>query len=622
MAKKRKRKLTKDGSVALPTAGTDAVVAASLKQAETSQVIRTLQGYAQEAQEARRSGMNPRDDKWSQNLDLYWNRYDFSYKANWQAKEVMPEVPTFVDRFAAALKEALVATPNGFYTVIDPADTENDLAAAVKRMMDVWLTTAGTNPLGQPLPFSAVFEEQMKLGAIMASSGIVTWKNDTQFGRVAVENIDPRFIWLDHTGRNLYRIRRVEMDRHELPGLLASKDNKGLSVFREDELERMVNGLRQEDERWIAERSGSGTQQSSVRKPVVMDEYLATVLDDRGEVIGSKRGLYVLANNEYLVRGPEANPFWHGKDWIVYAPLVTAPLSPYGRSYMEDFGAVAKTFTNLTNMILDAVHTSSLKAFAVVPSMLSNPGQIAEGISPNKMFLLEDGARAEDFIKEIDLGNLSADAFQVWTAMKNELREAANLNEVGIGQFAPKGRTSATEISETQQSSSALIRSVAQTVETRILDIELDLMWKTGMQHVRADDVALKNAVGEDMFGALLSRRKELVKRNYTFQARGISTIIARGTMLKALMNIMGVIAQNDVLLQAFLQKIDVEKFVGKLFELSNIDLHSMQTSEREKMIRAATAPLQAAGGQPGGAAPAGAGGEMEQIAQMIGAGR
>jgi hypothetical protein len=608
--------------VPVPGAGEE-VAKATQKATDDSQTIRTLQGYLAEAKEARRGGMNPRDEKWSQNLDLYWSRYDFSKKASWQAQEVMPEVPVFVDRFAAALKEALVATPNGFYTVIDPADKEQDMANSVKRMTDVWLSTAGRNQVGQLLPYSAHFEEQMKLGAIMACASVTTWKGDTKHGRVAVESVDPRFVWLDHTNRNLYRIRRVELDRHEIPGLVKAVDGKGQPIFNLEEINRLITGLREEDQRWEEERTGQGVQVLSPRKPITLDEYVATVLDDQGNKIGD-RALYVMANESYLVRGPEKNPFTHGKDWVTFAPLVTAPLSPYGRSYMEDFGSIAKTFNELTNMILDAVHVSALKAFAVVPGMLSNPAQLAEGISPNKMFQLEDGYKAQDFIEAIDLGTISPDAFKVWTSMKAELREAASINEIGIGQFAPKGRTSATEISETQQSSSALIRSVAQTVETRFLDPQLDLIWKTGLQHVQPGDEMIRAAAGDQMFSALMTRRKELIARPLTFQARGISTLIARGQMLKSLLNVLGVIAQNDIFLQAFLQKVDITKLINKLFELSNVDLTMLQATEREQAIRSVTEPMQAAQDRVEGAPEASdhTQGQMAGLTQMLGVGR
>lgn len=332
----------------------------------------------------------------------------------------------------------------------------------------------------------------------------------------------------------------------------------------------------------------------------------------------------VLANGNYLIRGPEKNPFWHGKDWLTYTPLVTAPLSVYGRSYMEDFGSVAKTFNDLTNMIIDAVHTSSLKAFAMVPSMLLNPNQVAEGISPNKIFMLEDGYKAQDFAMELSMGTLSADGVKVWQAMKAELTEAAGINEIGLGQFAPKGRTSATEITETQQSSSALIRSVSQTVETRFLDPQLDLMWKTGMQHANPQNAMLSNAAGEEMWQAMMGSRKELVRRPVTFQARGISNLIQRSQQLKTLLGVLSVIGQNQVLMAAFLQEVDIGKLVDRILLLSGVDKDKLSLTAREKMVKSLAQPVQQAqqGAQGAPPAPQQTQGAMGDIAQSMGVGR
>src|ERR1700733_12864709 len=107
------------------------------------EIVMNLQSFWNESDTNRKSGLNPREDKWRENLNLYWNRYDFSKKAQWQSKETMPEVPAFVDRFAAAMKEALVAIPEGFYNVTDPADAENDLAEAAQEERYVLLTRVG-----------------------------------------------------------------------------------------------------------------------------------------------------------------------------------------------------------------------------------------------------------------------------------------------------------------------------------------------------------------------------------------------------------------------------------------------------------------------------------------------
>lgn len=587
-----------------PRGGTEPLVASSADETKRLEIVQALQGYWSEADTNRKGGLNPRDTKWQQNLDLYWGRRDYSKKANWQSRAVMPEVPSYVDRFAAALKESMIASPGGFYTVTDPADHDGDLAQAVKKMTDMWLSRTGRNMTGTVLPFSSVFEEQMKLGAIMATNAAVVWKGDVDGGRVAIETIDPRFTWFDHTFRNLYRIRRIELDRHELMTMAQEKDSKGRPMYDVSEMGRLIGSINTEGVMQRERLTGTGQQVSTARNPITIDEYIATVINSQGEKIAD-RALMVLANNQFLIRGPEKNPFWHGNDWMVYAPLVTAPLSVYGRSYMEDFGSVADTFIELTNMLLDAVYTSSIKAYAVVPGMLLKPEQIAAGITPNKTFLLEDGYKAEDFMKAIDLGNLQPDSLKMWEAMKNELTDAAYLNEIGLGQFAPKGRTSATEVNQTQQSSSALIRSVAQTVETRFLDPTLDLVWKTGLQHVSPTNEQMAAAVGEEMFKALIMRRKELIKRPLSFQARGISELIQRTNTLKSLLGIFQVISQDPAgqMLQKFFQIVDIDKFVRKLFELSGVDLTSMKLSDREKQMQAVIQQFNQAGAGQEGAA-------------------
>lgn len=588
--------------------------------ADDGELLRILQGYLFEAKNAREGGMNPRDLKWQQNIDLYWNRYDFSKKAAWQAKEVMPEVPMYVDRFAAAMKDALDSGP--FYTIIDPFDQEDDLADAIKRIMDVWLTQVGRNQLNTPLNFSSVFEEQMKMGALMAAASVVVWKDDVAGGRVAIENMDPRFIWLDPTYRGLYRIRRTEIDKHELVNMARMTDNHGKPIFDTQKINELMTNIVALDLARRQQLSGQTLQITSTRTVITLDEYMATVVAADGRVLADNQ-LIVVANEQFIIRGPEDNPYWHGRDWMTYAPLVTAPLSVYGRSYMEDFGSVAKTFTELTNLILDAVHATSMKAHVIVPSMLLDPTQANTGVHPGKTFMLDDGFDPKSFAAALDMGTLDSGGVQIWQAMKTELSQASGINEIGLGQFAPNSRTSATEVNSTMQNSSALVRSVAQTAESRIVNPLLDLVWKTGLQHVSKKDSRFANAAGLPLWGALMSRRKELIKSPITFQANGISAVIQKGQMLQAVMQLMQVIGQNQQLMAAFMQKIDINKLLALLFRLSNVDITQMEPSAREQLMQNAVGPLQQAqqnAGPPGQTPPQGPGADqMGNVAQMMG---
>lgn len=586
------------------------------------EIVSALETFRQEAVQERKAGLNPRDAKWRENLDLYWNRFDYSKKADWQAREKLPEVPAFVDRFAAALTEAIVSQPS-FYNITDPADREGDLTRSLKKMTDAWLSTSGRNATGHPLGFGSVFEEQVKLGAIMASSAAVTWKEDVPGGRVAIETVDPRMIWLDSTYRNLYRVRRLEVDRHDLAAMAKLKDSNGDPIYKLPELEQLVQSLAEEHltdrERLTGTATGKGG--SSSRRPVTIDEYIATVLGPDGKPI-KDRGLYVVANERFLLRGPEDNPFWHGRDWLVFAPMSNTPLSVYGRTYMEDFGSLAKTFNELTNMILDAVFTSSMKAFAMVPSYLLNPGQATSGIHPNKTFLLEDGIDPKQFATALELGNLPPESMAMWSAIKASLQEASARSEVAMGQFAPKGRTSATEVRDVQQSGSSMLRSIASSLETRLLDPMLDLVWKTGLQHARKDDPMMAAIVGQEMHAALLANRRELIKRPLTFQARGLSSLLEKAQTLRNLLQMLQIVGSNELLLQQFLQKVDMGRLIDLLFDLYDIPMARLEITERERLMRSITDPLNAAKngapGAPGLGGKGGGGGAQREMASMM----
>ena len=585
-------------------------------------VIAALQGYIREAEDMRKSGENPRDDAWAENIRRYWLRYDFGDKQNWQAKEVLPEFPSFVDRFAAALKEAWTAAGiAGAYTVVDPADRDKDISTAIKALNDVWLSRCVTNPQGHPLPYEVHLEEQMKLGALMSTGAVVTWKEDVAEGRVAVETVDPRRIWVDATGRGLYRIRRLEMDRHKLKEF-AKEKKSGKAVYNLSEIEYLTTSYLNEERARASELTGHGSEITSNRNTLVLHEIYADIVGPDGSLLAPK-ALTVMADEKAIIRGPEKNPFWHGRDWVITAPLVSVPLSPYGRSYAEDFGQIADTFTKITNLILDAVTVSSMKVFAMVPEMLANPGQAATGVWPGKTFMLTEGVgSAQDFMHAIDLGSLGQDTVQVWQSLKTEMTEAAGVNEIGLGQFAPHSRTSATEVAETQHSSNALVRSVAQSVEQRLIEPTLDLVWKTGLQHMKKGDSLLTAAVGEEMFAALHKRRKELVRRPITFQARGISTLIQKGQKLRSLLQLLQTIAASEILLQQFFQVVDPMKLIDLLFDLANVDITKLKVGEREAALGQLKALFP---GGPGGV-PTGNGGSPPRpaadMAQMMGIAR
>lgn len=382
-------------------------------------------------------------------------------------------------------------------------------------------------------------------------------------------------------------------------------DDSGESLY-DVEMILQLNADIDEESRNDRERSGGhgqGEGGPSGRVPITIDEWLCTILLPDGTV-AAENALVVVANERYIIRGPEENPFWHKRDWMVFTPMVTVPFSIYGRTYAEDWSDPADAFVELTNLIMDAIFTSSMNAFAAQPDMLKDPSQLEGGIYPNIIFAMEEGMPPADFMKAIDLGRLPSEAITVWQALKQEMREGAKLSEIALGQVPPKGDITATEVNQVQQSGSAMIRSMARTIEARLLEPVLTLIFQTALQHMDFTDESLRAELGQETCDMLKARKDEFRDRRIKFRVRALSSLVDRQVTLQGLLAMLQTFAQSEPLMASFLERHDVGKLTDKLMELFGVDGLDFKTTERERMLKqvmASLAPGQQEGGEQGG---------------------
>lgn len=547
------------------------------------EIVTILEGYRQEAEYARLAGPSSRDITWLQHLDLYYNRWDFSKKAPWQAKEVMPEFPQYVDRFAAAMRMALVAQPD-FFTISVDNDLEGDLAYVIRKFMVVILRRVGRNATGQRVDFAAFFEEVMKMGALSIPVAKIGHKDDEKSGYTSCEVVDPYNFWFDPTGRGLYRIHREEMDLHELRVLMDLEDGDGNPLFNREACESaLVDGsatqamFRAEREK----RTGTGQWYQSTRKPVMLHEYYCTLIDNRGYVRG-KNVLCIVANNRWLIRGPEKNPFLHSRDWMVAAPIITVPLAPYGRSYAENFSQLTRTFNEMTNLILDGIMATTMKVFSVVPGYMEDSSQLEDGIYPNAMFRLIEGIETEEFLRAVDMGSLDPQAFQVWQMLKKELQEGAAFNDMTLGNAAPQARTSATEISTVDGNSTTYMKAIASNIETLFLEPVLDLLWKTSIQHLTAKDTEMAQAIGPQWMQTFLKMKKQFAEYQVTFVCRGITSLLARKQKLQEFLQFLQICSSNPQMSGVLTSTWPPDKLFKYLAMLMDVDVSQLEGTPRE----------------------------------------
>jgi len=580
----------------------------------TADLLILLRGYYSRGKEGRESGTDPRDANWKANQDAYWSRQDTSKKAEWQAAEQMPEVANFVDRHTAALRMALLSQPNWF-EIQDPTEPTGERNKMMQKFVKIHLDHCTTNASGQRIGFDATFASAVKSGSMTVLAASVTF--DPVSGFVNVDPVNPFELFYDPTGRGLYRIRRTEIDFWQLEKMKDAKDSAGKPLYHNDAIDRLqsfVDGEAKTDR----ERQSGGSEEGeggSRRKPVTLDEYLCAIIGLDGKIIAENQ-LVVVANEREIIRGPEDNPNWHGKDWIVMTPTVDVPFSVYGRTFLENFRMLAATFTETTNLILDGMFAAAIPAHMVWEDALADASQIAGGVYPGITVTADaDWPAGKKFVELIEMGGVTADAIRVWESLKAELREGASANELSLGQVPPKGDITATEINASSRGSTVLQMGLAKDIDTRWLSPILELVMMTGLQHFDPEkNPQLANELGKDMSTMLAGHRREFADIQYKYVAKGLTAAMERGQKVQALTGALQVIGGNEVLAAAFQQEYSLSKLIGELLSGFDVDISTLKKSDQEKRVdkqkqdaAKAAAAEGAAGGGPGGATGAGA---------------
>lgn len=535
-----------------------------------------------EAQTARETGPNPRKREWQMNWDAYWGRVDGSGKADWQANERLPTVADYVERFVAAMREALTAAGGEFYRFEDALGRSGQLESLVKRIMDAALAHCSSNVTGQHVAFPAVFANAVKAGCMSRIALAVTWRE----GRLRIDNVDAREIYHDPTGQGLYRLRRQHVDLHRLHRLKAILGPDGQPLYDGAAIDRLVGGIGADQEVVVEKErmSGHGQQTDSTRRrPVEILEFLGTILARDGSLIAENQ-LVVLANMTEVIRGPAPNPFWHGMDWIVCSPLLQVPFSVDGRSYVEAFAQLTSLFQEFTNLVLDTVRLQGIPSYQIWPELLETPAQAKE-LFPGKMFLADpDTPPGVDFVKKIETGNVPPQLFAVWESIQQLLRESASQNELRLGRLADKSNITATEIDAATSGSNTLVQHIAEDLETNIVAPAITLAWYTLLQHLDlSSDRELIGEIGPDATQMIVAQREDLRKQSFRLRASGISGMLRLASERRAILQLLEVLGRSDLLAQQFLADYSLARLIDQLLRTLRLDIEQLRKTPQER---------------------------------------
>lgn len=540
---------------------------------DEAELVQLCRQFKEEARSAREGGSEPRDKVWSDNLDLYMGRMDFSHKADWQHQEVMRDATKLVDRFAAAIKRALLQ-PGKFYKTKDLTPGLEPIYASIERLLDAQLERCSTTISGAETRFAHGVSKVLKTGAVMMMAAAVTYDRDTN--RTRMDPVDPRELFYDPTGRGMYRLRSRELDKHVVDGWANEADPNGVPLFFADRIDALQDMRRDREELEKEQATGhSAGARPTARKTRVIDEFLFNVLVNVDGVAVAKNVVVIMANEMSIIRGPEPNPHWHGKDWIVAQPILegAGPGSVYGRTYMEDFAPLSRTLSEMTNLIVDGTMVGLLPNYVVRPDLLDDPRQVADGLRPFKLWLANDDAmKPDDVMARMELGSLKRESIEVWTGIESKLREIAMQNQIDLGQFAGKSGVTATEANNVRESGSEIVMDIAENIDDGFIGPVLERMFYCALQNSDFSDPALRARIGEEVAEMLHAQREDFRQRRFGFKVSGITALADRAVRIRTRLQLLQILGQNETLVQLFAQSRDVAKVLDDLWTDLGVD--------------------------------------------------
>jgi len=566
-------------------------------------VIQAIQRFRIEAEDAKTDRLR----KNKRNLDAYLGRQDWSHKQEGQSTEFIPKVPTSVEQMCAFVKKGLITFGDWFSIHLDRSLGYTVDGAQIREVMKCFMNDLWhKNNVSQEI--TTVISDAVKMGLLESliilkvHGGMLRTRQpsfrpasratksddelefeDTEAWRLRIDLVRPEDYYPDPTGNGLYEIHRVERDLHEV--LSAAEDG-----MYDQEVVKQLIGMdfkRPEDEkRQERDRNQPETVKPGFRKKVVIDEFWGTLLNDDGTV-AYRNSVAAVANDRFLIRKPEPNPFWHQESPFVVAPLIRVPESVWHKALYDHASDLNIAINELFNLMLDGGLASVWGIKQLRMEDLEDPGQVAGGVRQGVTLSVKQTLPHNAKVLEtVSTGEVPRDAMLIYEAVNREYNQAALTNEMKVGQLPPR-RVLATEVIEVTQSQAVTLDGLIGDLETCIMKPLLRKSWLTILQN--ADDIPgyAWNSMLDKRVAALIMRaspeeRYSLFAGKSQFRVSGLSATLARAMDFQKSIALMQVVGQNPILMRAFMTKYSGDKHLRKLMQYLNINPDDMEKSPDE----------------------------------------
>lgn len=563
--------------------------------------VRAVLAFREQARQAKSERM--RTNK--RNRDIFLNRQDWSHKTAGQSTEFLPKTAVAVEQMSAFIKRGLVKHGDWFQIQLDRKLADQIDGDSVRNILKLFLEnlwTSNQNVTSLPLVMSDAVKQGL-LEALMILKVHGGYKKKRKFEMIAKENgrsmketvedewqlridlISPEDYYPDPTGNGLYEIHWVERDLHEIVEM-----SEGEDPIYDPEVVKLLLGhdetKPEEDNRSEQDKNQEISPNPPFRKRVQLTEFWGTLLNPDGTV-AHRNIVCTVANDRFLIRKPEPNPFWHQESPFVVSPLVRVPHSVWHRAMYDVAVDLNLAINELFNLIIDGGMASVWGVRQVRIEDLEDPSEVADGLPQGATLKVKHTLpHGQKVAEQVITGNVPQDAMAVFEFTNREFHGSVMTNEMKVGSLPPK-QVRATEVMEASQSQ-------AMTLEGIVVDLEdfmsrmLRLSWYVVLQNM--DDIPVEQlASATDQQYAQFIASASPQERFTTFYGRGkfrvtgLSATMAKAADFQKKVALQQIIVTNPILQRAFLKEYSGDKALRALMRDLNMDIEQMRKDPKER---------------------------------------
>lgn len=597
-------------------------------------VIKAIDRYRQESEQAREDRIR----KNRRNRDMFLGRQDWSHKQEGQSREFLPKVPVSVEQMSSFVKRGLIQFGDWFSVKLDSEVEEliqpHQVRAILKCFLEkLWDHNNNTTNIAHVISDgvkNGLLESIMifKVHGGMQRVRTFTRQVDPESGEetpemtedeewsLRIDLINLEDYYPDPTGNNLYEIHRVERDLHEVM-TQAEQGVYDLTTVRQ--LVDVDYPRPEHEKRPDSAKDQPETVTPSFRKRVVLDEFWGTILNDDGTV-AHRNVVATVANDRFLIRGPEPNPFWHQESPFVVAPLIRVPWSIFHKALYDHASDLNMALNEMFNLMLDGGLASVWGIKQVRLDDLEDPGQVSGGLRQGSTLAVKSSLpHGQNVVDRVDTGQVPQDAMAMFEAVNREYTQAALTNELKMGVMPPK-QVRATEVIEASQSQAVMLDGIISDLEVHVQEI-LRKSWLTILQNADSIPEDVLQSAADRQVALLIMRsspaqRFELFAGKCGFKARGLSETLSKSMDFQKVMALLQSVGMNPLLFQAFIQRFSPDKTLRYIMRVLNINPEDIEKDqeeldETENQMQQVMMLMQMMQGQGGGQTPGlpGAGG-------------